>query len=65
MLEDFNFKVPGSPVNGCELREGKKFNVEMPVDLDQFRREDSHGTVVGGKSFVQLGHGPADGRAFF
>ena len=37
----------------------------MPADLDQFWRDDSHGTVIGGKSLIQLGHAPADGRAFF
>jgi hypothetical protein len=24
----------------------------MPADLDQFGREDSHGTVIGGKGLV-------------
>jgi hypothetical protein len=32
----------------------------MPADLDQFRREDSHGAVIGGKSLVQLRHVPPD-----
>ena len=33
----------------------------MPADLDQFRREDSHGTIVGGKGLVQFTHDTADG----
>jgi hypothetical protein len=33
----------------------------MPADLDQFRREDSHGTVIGGIGLVQLGHLAANG----
>jgi len=40
-------------------------NIDVPADLDQFRGNDSHRTVIGGKGLVQLGHGPADGRAFF
>jgi hypothetical protein len=32
----------------------------MPADLDQFRRDNSHGTVVGGKGLIQLGHHAAD-----
>jgi hypothetical protein len=37
----------------------------MPADLDQFRGDNSHGTVVGGKRLIQLGHDPTDGRGFF
>jgi hypothetical protein len=37
----------------------------MPADLDQFRRNDSHGTIIGGKRLIQLSHAPAYGRAFF
>ena len=36
----------------------------MPADLDQFGRENSHGTVVGGKGFVELSHVTADTRTF-
>ena len=54
--------LPGYALQLCK---GKKFYVEMPADLDQFRRDDSHGAIVSGKSFVQLGHAPADGRVFF
>ena len=34
----------------------------MPADLDQFRREDSHGAVIRGIGLVKLGHVAADGR---
>jgi hypothetical protein len=37
----------------------------MPADLDQFRCEDSHGAVIGGKGLVQLGHVPPDARGLF
>jgi hypothetical protein len=32
----------------------------MPADLNQFRRHDTHGTIIGGKGLVQLGHDTAD-----
>jgi hypothetical protein len=36
----------------------------MPADLDQFRRDDSHGTVIGGKGLVQLRHYSTYGGGF-
>ena len=36
--------------------------VGMPADLDQFGREYSHGTVIGGIGLVKLGHLAANGR---
>ena len=45
------------------LREGEQFDIQMPADLDQLGRDNSHGAVVGGKGLVQLGHDPADSRA--
>jgi len=36
----------------------------MPADLDQFGRDNSHGTIIGWEGLVQLGHDPAYGRAF-
>jgi hypothetical protein len=47
------------------LGEGKQFDIQMPADLDQFRRDNSHGAIIGGKGLVQLGHNPTDGRASF
>jgi hypothetical protein len=51
------------------LDPGKVFNfsardqvdVQMPADLDQFGRDDSHGAVIGGKGLVQFTHDAADG----
>jgi len=37
----------------------------VPADLDQFRGEDSHGTIIGGEGLVELGHDPADSGRFF
>ena len=36
----------------------------MPADLDQFRRENSHRAIIGGKGLVKLGHMAADTRPF-
>jgi hypothetical protein len=30
------------------------FDIDVPADLDQFRRDNSHGTVIGGKGLVEL-----------
>jgi len=47
------------------FRAGDEIDIQMPADLDQFRRDNSHGTVIGGKGLVQLTHNPADCRGFF
>ena len=44
---------------------GEKLYVNMPADLDQFRRENSHGTIIRGKGLIQLGHGAPDGGCLF
>ena len=50
-------------LNTLNLAEGQEFNIDMPADLDQFGRDNSHCTVIGGKGLVQLGHDPTNGRA--
>ena len=55
-------KIARFPFQIDEFRIGEQFNVEMPADLDQFGRNDSHGTVIGGKGLIQLGHESAYGR---
>jgi hypothetical protein len=42
-----------------------KFDVDMPADLDQFGRNNSHGAVIGWKSLVQLRHNATDSRRLF
>jgi hypothetical protein len=64
-LLDFYFKIPRGPFHRFQIRIGDEFNVQMPADLDQFGRDDSHGAVVGGEGLVQLGHGPPDRWALF
>jgi hypothetical protein len=41
---------------------GEYLDVFLPVNLDQFRREYSHGAVIGGEGLIQLSHMPANGR---
>jgi len=40
------------------------FDVNVPADLDQLGRDNSHGTVIGGKGLVKLGHDPTNGWFF-
>jgi hypothetical protein len=61
MGEDFHVEVAFLSLNGCDLGQGQKLNVQVPADLDQLGSEDSHGAVVGGKGLVQLRHGAAYG----
>jgi hypothetical protein len=65
MLEDADRKITRLSANGTDFRQSEEFDVEMPADLDQFGRDDSHGTIVGREGLVQLGHGPTDRRPFF
>jgi hypothetical protein len=40
------------------------FYVDVPADLDQLGRDNSHGTVIGGEGLVELRHNPTNGRLF-
>jgi len=31
---------------------GMEFYIDVPADLDQFGRDNSHGTIIGGKGLV-------------
>jgi hypothetical protein len=64
-LFDFHLEIARRPFHRFQVRVGDQFNVQMPADLDQFGRNDSHGAVVGGKSLVQLSHGAPNGWALF
>jgi hypothetical protein len=61
ILDDFYFKVALFPGYVYYLGQCQQFNIDMPADLDQFGRNNSHGAVIGRKGLVQLGHGPTDG----
>jgi len=43
---------------------GQDLYIDLPVDLDQFGREYSHGAVVGGEGLIKLGHLAANSRRF-
>jgi hypothetical protein len=62
---DFDLEVTGRSFDGFQVCIGDQFDVQVPADLDQYGGNNSHGAVVGGKCFVQLGHDPADGGGFF
>jgi hypothetical protein len=64
-FSDFNLEIAGVPLDAFKVRIGDQFNVQMPADLDQYRGDNSHRAVIGGKRLVQLGHDPANGRRFF
>ena len=63
MAGDLYRKVAFFALDILNLTEGQELNIDMPADLDQFRRDNSHCTVIGGEGLVQLGHDPTNGRA--
>jgi len=60
MLNNVHGKISFFSRNVFHLTQCEQVNIDMPADLDQFRGQDSHGTIIGGKRLVQLGHDPAD-----
>jgi hypothetical protein len=60
-----DFKISGFTLNALYLAARDQLDIDMPADLDQFGRDHSHGTVVGGKGLIQLSHDPADGWRTF
>ena len=64
-LTDSYCKIPRITLNGFHIRQGDEIDVQVPADLDQFRGDNSHGTVVGGKSLVQRAHHTTNSSGFF
>ena len=56
---------PCLPLYLFHLTVGQKLYVGMSTDIQHLGRQDSDGTVVGGKGLVQLRHFPADAGQFF
>jgi hypothetical protein len=56
-----DLEVSFGAFNLVYLGRGDQVDIEMPADLDQFGRDDSHGTVIGGKSLVQFAHDTTNG----
>jgi hypothetical protein len=57
-----DFKISFRAFNRFNFRTRDQVDVEMPADLDQFGRDNSHRTIIGGKGFIQFTHHTADGR---
>jgi hypothetical protein len=64
-LLHFNLEIARLALDAFKICVGDQFDVQMPADLDQYRGDNSHRAVIGGKCLVQLGHDPANGRRFF
>jgi hypothetical protein len=47
-------------LNGNQFRFCDDLNVGGPTGLNQFRCENSHGTIIGGERLIQLSHGSSD-----
>ena len=52
LFSDLDFEVSLVSFDGLNGGEGMDFNIDVPADLDQFRGDDSHGTIVGGEGLV-------------
>jgi len=61
-FSNLDFKISGFTVKGFKIRVCDKLDVQMPADLDQYGRDNSHCAVVGWKGLVKLRHYPANGR---
>jgi len=59
-FSDFDFEIAWGSLNRFQISVGDQLDVHVPADLDQFGRDNSHGTVVGGEGLVQLGHDASD-----
>ena len=64
-LRQIDFKIAFLTLNAFDLRKGQQFDIDVPADLDQFRRDNSHCAIVGREGLVQLGHYTADSGGFF
>jgi hypothetical protein len=63
--EDLYAKISFLPLDVLYLGQGEDVYVQVPADLDQFGRKDSHGTVIGWKGLIQLGHDATNRGRFF
>jgi hypothetical protein len=61
-LDQRDPEVPGFPFHPFDLGVCEDVDVGICGAFDKLGRKDAHGTVIGGKGLVQLGHLAADGR---
>jgi hypothetical protein len=59
-FSDFDFEISRGSLDRFQISVGDQLDVHVPADLDQFGGDNSHGTIVGGKGLVQLGHDATD-----
>ena len=59
-FSDFDFEIAWGSLDRFQISVGDQLDVHVPADLDQFGRDNSHGTIVGGEGLVQLGHDTPD-----
>jgi hypothetical protein len=62
LLPNPGLEIPGLAFKVQKFGVCQKFDVQMPADLDQFGRDNSHTAIIGGKGFIELRHEAADGR---
>jgi hypothetical protein len=62
LFYQFDLEIPLFPLYAVNFRITEDLYVGMPADLDQFGRQNSHGTVIGGESLVELGHVASNAR---
>jgi hypothetical protein len=56
--------MPRLPLEVNEVGTGNILNIGMTPTLNQLGRNNTHGTIVGGKGLIQLGHPSPDSRLF-
>jgi hypothetical protein len=59
-FSDFDFEISWGSLDRFQISVGDQLDIHVPADLDQFGGDNSHGTIVGGKGLVQLGHDATD-----
>jgi hypothetical protein len=64
-LMNRNFKMSRASLHLLHSSIGQNLDVAVATRIDQFRRHDTHGAIIGGESFVELGHGPANTDVLF
>ena len=62
LVADSHLEITRLTIYRLQLGPGHEIDIQVTGALDNLRREDTHGTVISGKGFIQLRHGPADRR---
>lgn len=62
VLDNSDLEVSFLTADAVYIGKGDEADVGVPADLDQLGGDDSHGTLIGRKGFVQLCHDSTDSR---